>query len=93
MPPLLTGMIGLIFFAVRFFLPSMPAARSAFFRWAANAFHLDASESRKGKRVLLLAACVAMPIHFALAFAAAKAFFPPAHLRLRYAMVFGTKLG
>ena len=74
-PPLLTGIMGLICLGVRFFLPSIPACRSAFFRWAANAFHLDASESRNGKCEQLLAACVAMPIHFALAFAAAKALF------------------
>ena len=39
------------------------------------AFHRDASESRKGNCVELLAAWVAMPIHFALALAAANVFF------------------
>ena len=83
-PPLLTGMIGLTLFAVRFRLPSMPANRSAFFRWAAMAFHLAASESRYGWCRQLLAACVAIPIHFALVFAAVNAVCPPAYVVLRY---------
>ena len=77
-PPLADGMTFFSGFDPLLFLPSIPAFLSALFLWAATALHLEASESRKGKRGWLPAAWVAIPIHFALAFAASNAFF---HLR------------